>query len=157
MNRYFVGIDPGATGAIGAVDHRGDYALVIDMPLWDCCGAKVVDTGGGWEFRSPGAHISVAVEKVHAMPGQGVTSMFNFGMMYGGAIELGDNLATNPAILVTPQTWKKFHGLIGKDKDAARLLALEKWPAAAAQLKRKKDVGRADALLIADWLRAQEY
>ena len=88
------------------------------------------------------------LEKVHAMPGQGVTSMFNFGMGYG-SIQGILAAAGIPVKLVTPQEWKKYHGLIRMDKDCARLLAQRLYP--QASLARKKDIGRADAMLIGDY------
>lgn len=157
--RYFIGIDPGATGAIGVVDHHGAVAYVDDMPLYARYNVQIVDADFRLTFALPGAFFDAAVERVHSMPGQGVSSTFKFGMMFAGAIALAEQLATahNP-ILVTPQTWKKHHGLIGADKDAARILAIEKWPNLAhSHLKRKKDCGRADALLIADWLRQKRF
>src|SRR5690606_16808140 len=86
------------------------------------------------------------VERVSAMPGQGVSSMFNFGMGYGVIQGVLASLGI-PYTLVTPQTWKKRAGLAGKDKDNARTLAQQLCP--EAPLGRKKDIGRADAILIA--------
>ena len=80
------------------------------------------------------------------MPGQGVASMFNFGMGYGIIQGVVSALGI-PYELVTPQSWKKRAGLIGKDKDNARTMAQQLYP--DAPLGRKKDIGRADALLIA--------
>jgi crossover junction endodeoxyribonuclease RuvC len=88
------------------------------------------------------------LENVHSMPREGVSSAHKFGRCWGavdgvlGAL----GIATN---LVTPQKWKRDAGLIGRDKDAGRLLALRLFPSLAGELKRKKDHGRADALLIA--------
>ena len=90
------------------------------------------------------------VEKVSAMPGQGVSGMFRFGTSYGivlgvlGALEI-------PTRLVTPGRWKADAGLLKKDKDVSRLKAIEEFPAMAGYLVRKKDVGRADAIWIARW------
>src|SRR5690606_2041087 len=86
------------------------------------------------------------VEKVGAMPGQGVSSMFNFGM--GVGVLQGVLAACGiPYFLVTPQSWKKRASLSGKDKDMARTMAQQLYP--SASLGRKKDIGRADAMLIA--------
>ena len=82
------------------------------------------------------------------MPGQGVSSMFNFGMGYGAIQGVLAGLCV-PLHLVTPQKWKKHQGLIGKDKDCARTLAQQLYP--EASLARKKDIGRADAILIGDY------
>lgn len=95
--------------------------------------------------------LKVVIESVHSMPGQGVRSVFTFGEGFGlwrgilAACEV-------PFELVSPQRWKA--GLLdgtGKDKDASRLRAMQLYPAATEWLKRKKDNGRADALLIAEW------
>ena len=90
----------------------------------------------------------VVMEQVGAMPGQGSTSMFNFGEGVGivkgvlGALQI-------PVRMVTPQRWKKSAGIAGRDKDAARSLAIQLHPEAAEYLRRRKDVGRADAIMIA--------
>ena len=81
------------------------------------------------------------------MPGNGSVSMFKFGRSLGVIEGVVGGLGW-PLEWITPQTWKKHHGLIGKDKDAARLLAIETWPEHAQTFKRKRDVGRADAALI---------
>ena len=88
------------------------------------------------------------MEQVGAMPGQGATSMFNFGEGFGIVKEVLGALQI-PVRMVTPQRWKRFAGLTGKDKDAARSLAIQLHPEAAEYLRRKKDVGRADAIMIA--------
>ena len=88
------------------------------------------------------------VETVHAMPGQGVTSMFSFGKAAGTIEGVLAGLEI-PVTFVTPQAWKKPLGLLKKDKDVSRTLAIQLFPALSEQLKRKKDGGRADALLIA--------
>lgn len=143
-----IGIDPGNTGAIAFLDDDG-LINVEDMPLMANGKKKQVNAAelskiisGMSVMEQPHAY----VEKVGAMPGQGVSSMFNFGMGYGviqgvlAALEI-------PYTLVTPQRWKKAAGLIGKEKDNARTLAQQLY--AEAPLGRKKDIGRADAILIA--------
>lgn len=100
------------------------------------------------------AHIGLAqpdvvvVEKVHSMPGQGVHSVFSFGKSYGILIGVATGLS-HPLVKITPQKWKQANGLIGKDKDASRQLAMELWPQHADRFKRKMDDGRAEAALIA--------
>jgi len=146
-----IGIDPGITGAI--VFLQDDYMELMglhDMPTMALGKhqqvnaaelAKIIHNGGNNQ-----APIVVYLEEVHAMPGQGVVSMFNFGMGYGvvqgicGAFEY-------PLVLVKPNAWKKIAGLINKPKDAARTLAQQLYP--EADLSLKKHIGRADALLIA--------
>jgi hypothetical protein len=99
------------------------------------------------------------LERVNAMPPRGKdgktraaggTSMFGFGRSVG-VVEMLFAARGIPYRFVTPIAWKKHFGLTGKDKDAARALALELFPAASGLLQRKKDVGRADALLIAEY------
>lgn len=96
------------------------------------------------DYYPPGP--TAYLEQVSAFPGQGVTSMFSFGMSYGvlqgvcGALQI-------PVVLVTPQAWKRRAGLIGKPKDMARTIAQRLYP--SADLARKKDIGKAEAILIA--------
>ena len=95
-----------------------------------------------------GEDISAVIEAVAAMPGQGVSSMFRFGESVGVVLGVLGALQI-PLRWVTPQRWKKAAGIVGKDKDAARSLAIQLHPEVAELLKRKEDVGRADAALIA--------
>jgi crossover junction endodeoxyribonuclease RuvC len=150
-----IGIDPGNTGAIAAIRDDGSLMGVHDMPL-KALGVKnqvdpvklreILD-----EYRAAFSFhwedVEVCLEKVHAMPGQGVTSMFNFGMGYGVIQGVVASLGF-PMRLVPPQTWKKTHNLLKSDKDDARLLVKEKYPWEDL-FERKKDIGRADAVLIA--------
>jgi len=141
-----IGIDCGISGAIAFLNDNGSFISVHDMPVMAGTGkrqqvnaaelAKILRLCGGT------AH----VERVSAMPKQGVSSMFSFGTSYG--IVLGVLAALQiPVVLVTPQSWKKNAGLGGKEKDYARAKAQQLFP--MAELGRKKDIGRADALLIA--------
>jgi crossover junction endodeoxyribonuclease RuvC len=95
-----------------------------------------------------GEQCAVRLEQVAAMPGQGVTSMFHFGESVGIIIGVLETLQIRYT-MPRPQQWKKAVGIIGKDKDAARTMALQLFPEVGDRLTRKKDVGRADALLIA--------
>jgi crossover junction endodeoxyribonuclease RuvC len=146
-----IGIDPGLTGAIAFLADDLTCLDIKDMPTMQL-GRLVkhlqINGAGLAGILSPYSHgtkPTVYLEQVNAMPGQGVTSMFNFGMGYGivqgicGALQF-------PLILVRPNAWKKLAGLIGKPKDAARTLAQQLYP--AVDLSLKKHVGRADALLI---------
>ena len=144
-----ISIDPGLTGAI-AVFAKGKLLKVQDIPI----SAKTHGKGNQInatllaEMIYYWARIDKAIiERVGAMPKQGVVSMLGFGRSIG-VIEgvLAGRLI--PVEWVTPQKWKKYHGLIGKDKDAARTLVIEKYPEYADQFSRKKDIGRADAVLI---------
>ena len=95
-------------------------------------------------------NISVVVEQVSAMPGQGVTSMFNFGQSFGvikgicSAMEL-------PIYYVRPAKWKKYFNLINSEKDASRTKAIEMFPKISHKLSRKKDNNKAEAILIAQF------
>lgn len=154
--RLTFGIDPGQSGAISVLAD-GKFERFVDMPTiprnaggMHVCGAQLANALREIMARHPGASMIAVLEAVSAMPKQGVTSVFRFGEGYGcirgvlGALSI-------PFILVPPQTWKRYLRLTGCDKDAARTLAIQRVPAASAFLHRKKDVGRADALLLALW------
>lgn len=147
MNDYVIGIDPGLSGAI-ALLRDGEYAEVWDMPT--------MGRGSGNKQQINAAAVGkllrecppcrAYIELVGAMPGQGVSSMFNFGKAAGAAMGALGALQI-PVIEVTPQRWKKQFGLTGKEKDMARTMAQQLMPSAPLSLK--KHGGRADALLIA--------
>ena len=153
--RVTIGIDPGQTGAI-AVLADGAFAGFYDMPTvarpaggQQVNGAELAAQLREIRAAHPGAHVLAVLERVSAMPGQGVSSMFRFGESFG--VVKGVLAAMGwPLHSVSPAAWKRRCGLIGADKDCARTLAIQLFPAAAGGLTRKKDVGRADALLIAD-------
>jgi len=153
----YIAIDPGLTGAIAwIVDDK--YGGVIDMPTCDN-GSKarvkrMVDaqelymTMWSLLLHNPEHKEAFFVEKVSSMPGQGVASMFSLGDSYGvvrGVIGAYKGILHS----VAPQKWKKWHGLIGADKEASRILAQKLYPDAPLNLK--KHHGRADALLIANY------
>ena len=161
----YIGIDPGATGAIALIDAKSRSCEVVDMPLHPTAPPKKKPVGK--KKKKPPALVDgrklakilgkldtantlVIIEKVGAMPGQGVSSMFNFGNSAGVARGVCEAMGFE-VVFVSPQVWKKSHGLIGTVKDASRVLAIKKHPALANELKRKRDGGRADALLIARW------
>jgi len=151
-----VGIDVGISGAIAFLNDDLGFKYVFDMPVMALSGKKqqVNASELGKLFRvwlspfgdGPLDQATAYVEQVHSMPGQGVSATFNFGTGYGviqgvlGALQI-------PMVLVSPAAWKRRAGLTGKPKDASRTLAQQLYP--AAPLGRKKDVGRADAILIA--------
>ena len=91
---------------------------------------------------------SVVVEQVNAMPGQGVTSMFNFGQTFGAIKGICASLGL-PIFFVRPSKWKKHFDLINSQKDSSRTKAIEMYPSLSSELSRKKDVNKADAILIA--------
>lgn len=164
--RLTIGIDPGKTGCI-AVLADGEFERVVDMPVMarPSGGNEINGTElarGLREIRAkyPGANVLVCLEQVNAMPsrpgpdgqrrGMGSASAFNFGEGFGVVKGVIAALGV-PVLMVHPQKWKKLANLIGREKDVARTLAIQRFPTAADQLKRKKDIGRADALLIAQW------
>jgi len=143
------GIDPGITGAVAFLKDDLSFAGLFDMPLMnlgkknkqqinDAALAKIL-------IDHPGVDM-VYIEEVGPMPKQGVVSMFGFGVSYGMA-RMGCAALMIPYQLVRPNLWKRTAGILGRDKDAARTMAQHLYP--EAPLSRKKDVGRADALLIA--------
>jgi len=147
-------IDPGITGALALLED-GVYRAVVDMPTMarsktgkkqQVNAAHVATVLQGW---SPDA---VVIEFVQAMPrvgskaGMGAASAFNFGESAGVVRGVVATLGLE-AHFVTPQSWKKRAGLVGADKEASRAKAQLLWP--DAPLARKKDQGRAEALLIA--------
>ncbi len=97
---------------------------------------------------SENEEIIVVVENVSAMPGQGVTSMFNFGQTFGAIKGICAALGL-PIFFVRPAKWKKHFDLINSSKDASRTKAIEMYPSISDQLSKKKDVNKSDAILIA--------
>ena len=151
---FVIGIDPGISGAI-AIFEDGVLDCVVDMPTLKIASGKtmkshisataLVDILDGWSPNE--AH--VVTERVHARPGQGVSSMFNFGRSTG-IIEGVVAAMQFPSTYVTPATWTKAVGRAA-GKDASRMRAMELFPSKAELFKRAKDDGRADACLIAYW------
>lgn len=164
--RLILAIDPGQSGAVAALAD-GEFAGFLDMPTSARkAGGEIIDPqalGAGMRglvMQHPGAHRIAVIEQVGAMPGQGGTSMFRFGQSDGMARGVVGCLNI-PLIQVSPMKWKKHFGLVGTkenpiDKDCARTLAIQRFPAAAHLLQRKKDIGRADAALIALWAHMTE-
>jgi len=137
------GIDPGFSGALSFPYDD----TVYDMPVMGEGAGKCVDGAAVWAMLQKHSPDIIVIEQVAARPGQGVSTMFRFGTAYGAVYALA--LASNAVvILVTPQKWKRTFGLIGKSKEASRALALRMFPAMRDRLKRKKDEGRAEGLLL---------
>ncbi len=153
MTKY-IGIDPGLTGSVAILDETGGVVGLYDTPTL----AVKTNRGTRHEYDLPGmaqllrryagqsAH--VILEESQAMPGQGVVSMFNIGVGFGAWLGLLGALEI-PYTRIRPARWKHALGLRGKDKEAARLRAQQLFP--GADLQRKKDHGRAEALLLARW------
>lgn len=146
------GIDPGLTGGVSFVTARGDFVAVYDMPIVGEGSLRFVD--GLVLLRMFEAHKPklIVCEQVGAMPGQGVSSMFRFGAVYGGAMSVALAYPC-PVETVVPAVWKRGEKLIGLPKDFAREHAILMYPDGAHMVKRKKDIGRADALCIVEWAR----
>lgn len=144
MSICIAGIDPGISGAIAFYfpETMGRIA-VEDVPV---AGGEISAPHLASMIRSFSPSFAV-IEKVHAMPKQGVSSTFKFGAAYGdvrgviGALNI-------PLHLVTPQAWKKHFGLTA-DKDQSRKLAIRLFPSVAEHFALKKHDGRAEAALIA--------
>jgi len=152
---YVIGIDPGISGAISVFSSETHTLFeVIDMPTLEVDSGKTkkrhISAAGLRDILVCYLDSHVVIEKVGAMPGQGVTSMFNFGRS-AGIIEGVVAALQIPHTYVAPATWTKAVGRAA-GKDASRMRAMELFPAAKADLfKRAKDDGRADAALIAYW------
>jgi len=152
-----IGIDPGISGAICFFED-GKIIDVIEMPSMSEGKKNKKQVNGNQLFNEIKSRISVikdghvcaVVEHVTAMPGQGVTSMFNFGQSFG-VIKGICSAMQLPIHFVRPTKWKKYFNLINTSKDASRSRAIEIFPKISDKLKRKKDSNKADAILIASY------
>lgn len=165
--RLTFGVDPGLSGAVCALVD-GEFAAVLDMPtrLATKTGTRMeVDDQAlaawvreQWQ-QHRGAWASACIERVGAVPmegrRQGTSSSFNFGEGAGVVRAVFATLGI-AYTRVAPAQWKRHYGLIGTEKDAARQLAIKRFPSMADLLKRKKDSGRADAVLLALWYESTE-
>jgi crossover junction endodeoxyribonuclease RuvC len=146
-----LGVDPGATGALALWDTSLDALIVCDMPAPRVRVGKAVrrQISEAWLAATLAQYEPDCawIERVHALPKQGVTSSFNFGLAYGliRGVLAGFRV---PVQLVTPQEWKR-HFRLGPDKTEARLIASRLFPANALDFTRIKDDGRAEAALLA--------
>ena len=152
-----VGIDPGIAGAI-CFFSDGKVIDVIDMPTM-AEGKKNKKQVNGRQIYNEimliknkfmNEKMSVIVEQVSAMPGQGVTSMFNFGQSFG-VIKGICSAMQLPMYFVRPAKWKKYFNLIKTEKEASRTKAIEIFPEISSKLSKKKDNNKADAILIASF------
>lgn len=148
----YIGIDPGLNGAIAFFDPDKGHLSVVDMPVVEMIrnGKKKREVSAQMlaQFIRIGERPEVAVlERVNAMPGQGVTSVFSFGRS-AGIVEGVLAALSIPTQIVTPQAWQKAAAVRG-GKDGARQRAAELFPVYAGLFVRKKDDGRADAACMA--------
>ena len=150
---YVCGIDPGLTGAVAILDAHGTLEALADTPTLSLKvqrGSKqVYDVPGMAELLQPytGQQCHVIIEESQPMPGQGTRSMFTTGYGYGLWLGLLASFAL-PYTSVRPGVWKRMLAL-GKDKEASRLRAMQLYP--GADLRRKRDHGRAESLLLAHY------
>tara|TARA_B100000131_G_scaffold260983_1_gene256955 strand:- start:266 stop:757 length:492 start_codon:yes stop_codon:yes gene_type:complete len=152
-----IGIDPGISGSI-CFFKNGVITDVIEMPTMNEGKKNKKQVNGSQLYNEISQRIKlidkkdikVVIEQVSAMPGQGVTSMFNFGQSFG--ILKGLCSAMQLSIyFVRPARWKKFYNLINSEKDASRTRAIEIFPYFSSNLSKKKDSNKADAILIANF------
>jgi crossover junction endodeoxyribonuclease RuvC len=152
-----IGIDPGISGSI-CFFQDGKIIDVVEMPTMTDGKKNKKQVNGSQIFNEISERIKklekrdikVIIEQVSAMPGQGVTSMFNFGQSFG--ILKGICSAMQLSMyFVRPAKWKKYFNLINSEKDASRTKAIEIFPYFSGQLSRKKDSNKADAILIASF------
>ena len=148
-----IGIDPGLSGGIAILENN-KVKKMFDMPVMSdgkknkrqlnsaLLAQLIKDNIKDFEDTA------MAVEQVNAMPGQGVTSMFNFGQTFGAIKGICAALGL-PIFFVRPAKWKKHFELINSSKDASRTKVIEMYPYIAEKLSKKKDVNKSDAILIA--------
>ena len=152
-----IGIDPGISGSICFLED-GIIKDVLEMPTMIEGKKNKKQVNGSQIYNEISCriktyekkNIKVVIEQVSAMPGQGVTSMFNFGQSFGilkgicSAMQL-------PIYFVRPAKWKKYFNLINSEKDASRTRAIEIFPYFSSNLSKKKDSNKADAILLASY------
>ncbi len=152
-----IGIDPGISGAICFFEN-GEVKEIIEMPTM-AEGKKNKKQINGTQIYNEilrrienlsKKNIFVVIEQVSAMPGQGVTSMFNFGQSFGVIKGICSAMQLS-TFYVRPVKWKKYFGLIKSEKDASRTKAIEIFPYISSNLSKKKDANKADAILIASF------
>ena len=152
-----IGIDPGISGSI-CFFQDGVIHDVIEMPTMiegkkdkkQVNGSQIFNEIKERVKKIDNKDIKVVIEQVSAMPGQGVTSMFNFGQSFGILKGICSAMRL-PMYFVRPAKWKKYFNLINSEKDASRTRAIEIFPYFSSQLSKKKDSNKADAILIASF------
>ena len=152
-----IGIDPGISGSICFLQD-GKIVDVVEMPTMTEGKKNKKQVNGSQIFNEIlekikelyKKEVKVVIEQVSAMPGQGVTSMFNFGQSFGILKGICSSMQL-PMYFVRPAKWKKYFNLINSEKDASRTRAIEIFPYFSSQLSRKKDSNKADAILIASF------
>ena len=152
-----IGIDPGISGAICFFEN-GEVKEIIEMPTM-ADGKKNKKQINVTQIYNEilrrirnfsKKDIFVVIEQVSAMPGQGVTSMFNFGQSFGVIKGICSAMQLS-TYFIRPVKWKKYFGLIKSEKDASRTKAIEIFPYISSNLSKKKDANKADSILIASF------
>ena len=154
---FIIGIDPGISGAICFFEN-GQVKEIINMPVMADGKKNKRQINGPQTYNEilkrinnyPKKDIIVVIEQVSAMPGQGVTSMFNFGQSFGVIKGICSAMQLS-MFFIRPAKWKKYFGLIKTEKDASRTKVIEIFPYISSQLSRKKDSNKADSVLIASF------
>ena len=152
-----IGIDPGISGSICFFED-GKIIDVVEMPTMtegkknkrQVNGSQIFNEISQRIHKSENHEIRVIIEQVSAMPGQGVTSMFNFGQSFGILKGICSSMQL-PMYFVRPAKWKKYFNLINSQKDASRTKANEIFTYFSRQLSKKKDSNKADAILISSF------
>tara|TARA_Y100001958_G_scaffold20699_1_gene12596 strand:- start:175 stop:669 length:495 start_codon:yes stop_codon:yes gene_type:complete len=152
-----IGIDPGISGSICFLQD-GKILDVVEMPTMaegkknkrQVNGSQIYNEITKIINTTQDNEVRVVIEQVSAMPGQGVTSMFNFGQSFGILKGICSAMQI-PIYFVRPAKWKKYFNLINSEKDASRTRAIEIFPYFSTQLSKKKDSNKADAILIASF------
>ncbi len=152
-----IGIDPGISGSICFL-LDGKILEVLEMPTMaegkknkkQINGSQIYNEINRVINKIQNQEVRVVIEQVSAMPGQGVTSMFNFGQSFGILKGICSAMKL-PMYFVRPAKWKKYFNLINSEKDASRTKAIEIFPYFSQELSKKKDANKADAILIASF------
>ena len=152
-----IGIDPGISGSI-CFFQDGKIVDVVEMPTMiegkknkkQVNGSQIFNEISEKIKKLDKKEIKVVIEQVSAMPGQGVTSMFNFGQSFGILKGICSSMQLS-MYFVRPAKWKKYFNLLNSEKDASRTRAIEIFPYFSSQLSRKKDSNKADAILISSF------
>ena len=152
-----IGIDPGISGAICFFE-KGKILDAIEMPTMiegkknkkQLNGPQIYNEISKRLSKTQENVVRVIIEQVSAMPGQGVTSMFNFGQSFGVLKGICSAMQLS-MFFIRPAKWKKYFGLIKTEKDASRTKVIEIFPYISSELPRKKDSNKADAVLIASF------
>lgn len=156
MTNAFIGIDPGETGGIAII--RPNVVKVFDLPYVD----KRVDSAmlltmldGSTPIINLSAKFTIVVERQQFRPTDGKGQVARIFENYGRIMGVLESLCVSRILTPTPSSWKKAMGLTGKDKEASRAMAMHLFGDMQDELKRKKDHGRAEALLLAEYGRKQ--